>query len=638
MPELAGIFAEFPVQAALLRRCHHAGFSEGAIKIAIETSASLAPGLKRQWNDFFRKVAAGPIPGGVPGGIQSKPPSALPKPPASPPGGPRVPGPIPLPNQPVGQARILQIQQRSSQQTQAAREGDALNQSWFHQLLGATPENVGLGQQAEITQADRIRSQMQAAGKSPSLPVNQAAFNHAVTAYNPTSPRHDGPVPVLAAVGGQLPRAAAGVAAFPAAAATDVARAVTGNGADFRHMTGAAIDAGSPLTKGLGVNPYGNAGYRSLFGTTLPGYAKQLGEYASTTDNPLGRWAANTAQPIVDHAELLANLKGITGAEGSGLVTDAVRRGGQLGLGLFGAQQVAYGGLGNAAEEWTGEAANSANTQRSMDTMNRVQRAISPEVPVAAGRGDNLAMNPASVATNRANAAEDARTQQALASGDPAAVAALVGSNAAADAPVAPAPVPAGPAPKPAAPPSPVVAAAAHPEAQAQAARQAPQAWAGVQDLSQRITNGVTTPEQGAAEMARHMDAFADPALKAEVAGMIQGGKFQPAQAQQIAGRIAPQAKAFGIEDVGKFIEQNPMQAAALAIGIPMAVLGIGQGLFGQGGLGSLLMALLGIGGAAYGSGLTSGRGPLGQYAGMLGRGRDRVDDPVPPPRSAHLP
>ena len=146
--------------------------------------------------------------------------------------------------------------------------------------------------------------------------------------------------------------------------------------------------------------------------------------------------------------------------------------------------------------------------------------------------------------------------------------------------------------------------------------------------------------------MTQHLDEFVvshakatgmDPAqLKTQVAGMLQDGKFQPAEAQQLAAQLAPQAKAFGIGDVGKFISENPMQAAALAIGIPMAVLGIGQGLFGEGGFGSLLMTLLGIGGAAFGSGLTSGQGPLGGYAGqfrsLLGMEPPTMPPTTPPP------
>ena len=185
--------------------------------------------------------------------------------------------------------------------------------------------------------------------------------------------------------------------------------------------------------------------------------------------------------------------------------------------------------------------------------------------------------------------------------------------------------------------------ASAHPQAMADAAKQAPQAWAGIQGIGQQLESKAITPEQGAAQMTQHMDDFVashakatgmDPAqLKTQVAGMLQDGKFQPAEAQQLAQQLAPQAQAFGIQDIGKFINDSPMQAAAMAIGIPMAVLGIGQGLFGEGGFGSLLMTLLGVGGAAFGSGLTSGKGPLGGYAGQF-RSLMGMDAPAaaPPP------
>jgi len=152
---------------------------------------------------------------------------------------------------------------------------------------------------------------------------------------------------------------------------------------------------------------------------------------------------------------------------------------------------------------------------------------------------------------------------------------------------------------------------------------------AGILDLGKRIAMGATTAGQGASEMVQHMTAFVDPKLKDQVAGMFQGvqdaasnvgqaATLMPGAAQQLAQKIAPEAASFGIKDLGVFVEQNPMQAAAMAIGIPMAVLGIGQGLFGQGGFGSLLMTLLGLGGAAFGSGLVNGQGPLGQYAKQI--------------------
>lgn len=175
---------------------------------------------------------------------------------------------------------------------------------------------------------------------------------------------------------------------------------------------------------------------------------------------------------------------------------------------------------------------------------------------------------------------------------------------------------------------------------------------ASIQNLGKRITMGATTAGQGASEMVQHMTAFVDPKLKDQVAGMFQGvqdaasnagqaAKLLPGAAQQLAQKIAPppQAASFGINDVGKFINDSPMQAAAMAIGIPMAVLGIGQGLFGQGGFGSLLMTILGLGGAAFGSGLVNGQGPLGQYAKQIpGMGSVRTLLGMDPPEAGGAP
>jgi len=133
--------------------------------------------------------------------------------------------------------------------------------------------------------------------------------------------------------------------------------------------------------------------------------------------------------------------------------------------------------------------------------------------------------------------------------------------------------------------------ASVHPQAMADAAKQAPQAWAGIQGIGQQLESKAITPEQAGTQTTQHLDDFVashakasgiDPnQLKTQVAGMLEGGQLDQNEVQTLAAQLAPKVQPFGINDVGKFITDNPMQAAALAIGIPMAVLGIGQGLFG---------------------------------------------------------
>jgi hypothetical protein len=64
-------------------------------------------------------------------------------------------------------------------------------------------------------------------------------------------------------------------------------------------------------------------------------------------------------------------------------------------------------------------------------------------------------------------------------------------------------------------------------------------------------------------------------------------------------------------------------QKIALGAGIPMALYGVLSGLFGEGGVGSLLMTVLGLGATAGGLGLFGGQGPLAgpgaQIPGMSG-------------------
>ena len=516
-PEKTGsIFEEFPIQARLLRRCHEAGYSEAAIRVAILKSASLAPGLRRQWDQFFAKAAD----------ALAATPNPIPKPVAAPAGG-GLPKPIPkspagMPGAPLGGAPTSQPGGVSS--------GWHFGQSLFD---GYKPPATGYQRGAGGVLGDlgHVAATGREAPPNPTWasPAYQTAADHQLGKLAPYAGLAGG---LAAAPGGVVATGGAAVRAGIAAAPSVV-----------------------PTAKWVGDMVKWDLGGRAVNSTVnqINGNATEQANYA--------------ARDATQHEAIMQATK--VDQEASQAKLQAAQRHQQL-----------------------------------LDQFEQSMKPPTTQPPAGASADGGLRSVPPTPAGSPQAAPASPRVpgQPPAAPGQPPAPAA---GN-----PVQP--VAAG---LPPAPPSPVAAAAAKPEAQAAAAKQNEPAWVSVQDLSQRITNGVTTPEQGAAEMARHMDAFADPALKAEVAGMIQGGKFQPAQAQQIAQKLAPQAKAFGIEDIGKFVSENPMQAAALAIGIPMAVLGVGQGLFGEGGLGSLLMTILGLGGAAFGSGLVTGQGPLGQYA-----------------------
>jgi len=75
--------------------------------------------------------------------------------------------------------------------------------------------------------------------------------------------------------------------------------------------------------------------------------------------------------------------------------------------------------------------------------------------------------------------------------------------------------------------------ASIHPHAMADAAKQAPQAWAGIQGLGQQLESKAITPEQAGTQMTQQLDESVashakatglDPAqLKTQVAGMLDG-------------------------------------------------------------------------------------------------------------------
>jgi len=83
------------------------------------------------------------------------------------------------------------------------------------------------------------------------------------------------------------------------------------------------------------------------------------------------------------------------------------------------------------------------------------------------------------------------------------------------------------------------------------------------------------------------------------------------------------------------FSKAEGWQKAAIVMGIPMALLGMGSSMFGEGGMGSMIMGILGLGTAAAGAGLFGGgQGPLagvgkdigtsGLYSSLFGGGQQQ--------------
>ena len=136
----ATLFDEFPVQAALLRRCHAAGYSEGAIKVAVLTSAGLAPGLRKQWDDFFAKAATRMKTAavtGIPAPI-SKPVAGPAAPPLPKPAG--LPAPLPKPTGaaalPMPNAGQLAATKARLGQAQQAQDTSTANAAYGRRYYG----------------------------------------------------------------------------------------------------------------------------------------------------------------------------------------------------------------------------------------------------------------------------------------------------------------------------------------------------------------------------------------------------------------------------------------------------------------------------------------------------------------------
>lgn len=68
------------------------------------------------------------------------------------------------------------------------------------------------------------------------------------------------------------------------------------------------------------------------------------------------------------------------------------------------------------------------------------------------------------------------------------------------------------------------------------------------------------------------------------------------------------------------FSKAEGWQKAAIILGVPMALLGMGSSLFGEGGMGGMIMGILGLGTAAAGAGMFGGgQGPLSGIGDQMG-------------------
>ncbi len=162
-------------------------------------------------------------------------------------------------------------------------------------------------------------------------------------------------------------------------------------------------------------------------------------------------------------------------------------------------------------------------------------------------------------------------------------------------------------------------------QAKAQAAHQ------NLSTLPQRASQ--MPPEQAKTEITAGMKDALTPAAKAagDPSKLLTDAQapLTPEKAQAVA------QTPFGQELAAKN-PQNPLEAITgffsdpntptwqkvlAGAGVPMAVMGLASSLFGEGGMGSMLMTILGIGGAAAGLGLFSGEGggPLGSFGKQYG-------------------
>lgn len=563
----------FPRQAATLAMFGRLGFSEGKMAAAIGRLASASPAASGEW-DGFLKAAAGPAPMGIP-----KPPRVIPKPPVVPAAPPKPalpaapPAPLGTPTVPPKGAPIqgyspaqAEKARLSSMAVRNLREGGQHDADPVNQFLGTTTHAVRAGQGNP---------------QAPLAPAQDLSLGQGLG---------------RAAMAG--PRAMAGAVAVPFAAAADAERAARrpslGGNTSFANTRGAVVDATSPLFAGLGINPLGNNGEKSLFGELMPGYARSaIQSAADPANSPMQRAGYRTLASGAQNAELAAGVTGSFGMRGLGGLASRFPRmaqGANLTRALTGPAAVGFAGAQNLGEEGKAGPTQGVSLGHYNAAAIAADYAALPPQAVPPGRGDNPAMQPESV-----------RTAQ----------------------PQAPA------SPPPATP------------QQAQANLQ--QAHKSIEDLHGAVQSGRITPQQAHAEFASHADSFItnqaaltgqDPAkLKAAGAAYLQSGGKDPAALAQL--HAAAQASPAMQQQPGlveQFKQLPVSQQIGLGLGLPMALLGIGQSLFGEGGMGSMLMALLGIGGAAHGLGMLSGQGPLGGLGNQLGMGHVRTLFGMPEP------
>jgi hypothetical protein len=104
--------------------------------------------------------------------------------------------------------------------------------------------------------------------------------------------------------------------------------------------------------------------------------------------------------------------------------------------------------------------------------------------------------------------------------------------------------------------------------------------------------------------------------------GVVSPDEFRGIMQGPAGAEVAQAAKAQGSSPLDFFNGLEGWQKVALGVGLPLALIGAASGLFGGGGIGSLLMAALGLGGVGAGLGLFGGQGPLsGALGGLMGGG-----------------
>jgi hypothetical protein len=526
----------------------------------------------------------------------------------------------------------------------------------IQQMTGATPANVVAGQALESQMAgragqDTLRGNRaramadlvaqghdpaapetaqraeQAAAQQMAAPAVQARIQQFGQQANPMSPIHD----TAGAAAGRyvrgLPRMMAGFGAFAPATAVDVARAATGQGADFRHMRGAAIDFATPLTSGAMVDPYGRAGNESLFGQIMPRYAAQTQTMARDPNSATNRVMGATLSPLAQNAELLSGLRGASGLSGvnrmpllqPGNLGSAARLAYHGAGAVVGPMMAGYTGANAAIGELTGAGpagAQAATAEAGRADAGRLTGNPDDQRPPIVPRPGEDVTDPGM--SPRLSAEVDARNQA-----DRQALGRIVAQS-----PAAPANTPAPSGPQP---PAPAKAPAPSPQ-EAQARVQ--QAHQGIATLGTRIQGGLD-PQAAHAEAAQHLDDLvanqaaltgrAPEEVRALAGKLMADGRLDAQDWAQLSRSpdLAERAQQMGTDAWSAFQAMPTPQKIALGAGIPMALYGVLSGLFGEGGVGSLLMTVLGLGATAGGLGLFGGSGPLqGLGAQIPGMGK----------------